>query len=320
MGALDLQLGLIDEVTFNTAPVVTRFQEYNGDAVPIKPVAGRTEGNPLRVGTRARRTSRTVPYFHHGEGTIPFDAMDKGLGFWLKHMLPSVATTGSGPYVHTATEGTSSAPMGKSFAAQLNAPFHPTGTNQAITYSGGKVTKWKIGNDVDSMLAIDLDVWFAGMTTATALATASYPSTMTNFSWAGAVVRIGGATFDATSIAIECDAGYNLDRQQLRDNTDNKEPTPGPLGLTWSIEADFDSLAQYSKVYAATAAGIMGTISGKWTAGTSSLEVSLPLARFDEFEFGGDPGSLTQSFSGVGEGDTGVSAATLIYTTSDTTP
>lgn len=320
MGALDLQLGVVDEVSFNTPVTVSRFFEYTGDAVPIKAIAGRTEGNPLRVGTRARRTGRTIPYFDHAEGTIPFDAMDKGLGFWLKHMLPSVVTTGSGPYVHTATEGGSSASMGKSFTAQVNAPFHPAGTNQALTYSGGKVTKWKIENDVDSMLSCELDVWFAGQTTATALATAAYPASMSNFSWAGGVVSIGGSAFDVTNIAIECDAGYNLDRQQIRANTDNKEPTPGTLGVSWSLEADFDSLAQFNRVHTAVKANIMATLSATWTSGTASLTASMPLARFDEFEFGGDAGALTQSLSGIAEGDTGVSPVTLVYTTTDTTP
>jgi hypothetical protein len=48
MGAFDFQMGAIDEVTFNTPLTVTRFFEYNGDAVPFKPIAGRTEGDPLR--------------------------------------------------------------------------------------------------------------------------------------------------------------------------------------------------------------------------------------------------------------------------------
>ena len=94
--------------------------------------------------------------------------MNKGMGFWLKHMLPNVATTGAGPYVHTATDpSNSSASIGKSFTAQLNYPFTPAGTNQALTFSGGKVPKWSLSCDVDGMLVLSLDVWFASMTTAT---------------------------------------------------------------------------------------------------------------------------------------------------------
>lgn len=321
MGAFDFQLGVVDEASFATPVTVSRFFEYNGDPMPIKSSSGRTEGTPLRGGTRGRWEKRVVPYFDHAEGTIALDVMDKGFGFWLKHLLPSVATTGAGPYTHTATEGTNtSGAMGKSFTAQFNAPFHPAGTSQPLTFSGGKVTKWSLKNAADEMLVAELETWFAAQSTAVALATASYPASMTNLSWAGGVVSIGGSAFDVTNISIEVDLGYNLDRKQLRGNTASKEPTPGPIEVTWSIEADFDSLAQWNRVHASTVSGLSASISGVWTSGTSSLTATIPLARFDELEIGGDAGALNQSFSGVGEANASNGPISLVYVTSDATP
>jgi hypothetical protein len=167
MGAFDFQMGAIDEVTFNTPLTVTRFFEYNGDAVPFKPIAGRTEGDPLRLPSRVRRQLRVVPFMDHVEGTLPLDVMTKDFSFWLKHMFGSVVTAGAGPFTHTATEGPSSALVGKSFTAQVNMPFHPTGTNQSLTISGGKVPKWKLSAAVDEMVTCELDIWAASMTTAT---------------------------------------------------------------------------------------------------------------------------------------------------------
>jgi len=320
MGAFDFQLGVVDEVTFNTAPVVSRFFEYNSPVMPIKAIAGRTEGNPLRVGSRARRQNRAIPFFDHGEGTLPFDAMDKGLGFWLKHMLPHVVTTGAGPYVHTATEGTSSESMGKSFAAQVNVPFHPSGTDQAFTFSGGKVTQWSLENTVKEMLKCELGVWFAGMTTATAKAAASYPASMNDFHWGGCVVSIGGGAFDVTDIKIEVNLNPDVERPALRGNTAAKEPTPGPLEVSWALEADFDSLAQWNRVHATTPSGLSASISAVWTNGASSLTATIPAGRFDEIEHGGDEGAVTQSFSGIGEFDGTNSPITLAYVTTDATP
>lgn len=320
MGALDFQFGVKKETTFNTPVVVDDFFEYNDEVAPFLPVAGRTEGNPLRTGTRARRKSRAIPYTDHAEGTLKLDVMSKGFGFWLEHMLPSVATTGAGPYTHTATEGTSSALMGKSFTAQYNAPLHPAGTNQAITASGGKVPKWMLGCDVDGMLIAELSLWFASFTTATALATASYPTDPTNFAWSHGVITVGGSAFDITSFALEVDQGYKLDRKQIRGNTAPKEPTPGALTGSFSLTADFDSLTQFNRVHTTTVASMYSQIIGTWTNGADVLTATISAPRFDEFSFGGEPGALEQELTGVIEGDGTNSPVTLAYTTGDSTP
>lgn len=321
MGAHDQQMGVIDEVTFNTPLTVTRFFEYGGDAMPVTPIAGRTESDPMRVGSRVRRQARVVPYPHHAEGHVDLDVMNKGFGFWLKHLLPSVATTGSGPYVHTATEGaSSSALMGKSFTAQFNAPFHPTGTNQPFTFAGGKVPQWSLGCDVDGMLVLGLDLWFASWTTATALATAAYPSSMTNFAWSHGVVTVAGSAFDLNAFSLEVNQNMDLDRRQIRGNTAPKEPTPGRMEGSFSLEADFDSLTQFNRVHSSTVAGLSAQIVGTWTNGADIITVTIPGARFDELGFGGDRGALNQELSGVVEYDGTNSPITIAYTTSDTTP
>jgi hypothetical protein len=319
VGAFDFQMGAVDEISFGTPAVVTRFFEYSGDAMPIKGVAGRTEGNPLRVGSRVRRALRVVPYLDHVEGTVPLDIMTKDFSFWLKHMLPSVVTAGAGPYTHTATEGTSSATIGKSFTAQFNVPFHPAGTNQAITVSGGKVPKWKISSAVDEMVTCELDLWAASMTTATALATASYTASAANFAWVHGVVTIGGSAIDLISFDLEVDQGYNLDRKQIRGNSAPKEPTPGPLSISFNAECDFESLTQWNRVHATTAASLSAAIVATFTNGTDVLTITIPSARFDDLSFGGDLGGLTQELSGVGEYDGSTTPITVVVTSSQAT-
>jgi len=319
MGAYDFQFGFKDEVTYNTPITVDRFSEYNEPSTPIKGVAGRTEGNPLRVGSRARRGSRVVPFLDHAEGTIPIDIMDKGFGFWLKHMLPNVATTGAGPYTHTATEGTSSLAIGKSFTAQFNYPFNPAGTNQAVTFAGGKVTKWTLSNSVEEMLLAELECDFASMSTAIALATASYPSTMTNLSWVGGVVSIGGSSIDITDIKIEVNSNAKTGRKAIKGSATQKEPTPGALEIAFTIEADFDALTQWNRVHSTTVASLSAQIVCTWTSGTNTLVVTIPAARFDDVDLDDDTG-LKQTLSGVGEYDGTTTPITVAYTTSDVTP
>lgn len=323
MGAFDFQLGFKDESTFATAVTVDRFAEYNGDVVPIVGQAGRTEANPLRVGSRARRAGRVVPYFDHAEGTVPLDVMDKGFGFWLKHLLPSVAATGGegeDPHVYTATEGGSSASVGKSFTCQINAPFHPSGTNQALTFAGGKIPKWTLHCAVDEMLTLDADMWFAKQATGTALATASYPSGMANFAWVHGVIKIADSAVDLTSFSLEVDQGYKLDRAAIRGDASKKEPTPGVLGITWSATADWDALTQFNRVHATTVADISAEIEATFTNGDAILVATIPSARFDTLSFSGDVGALQQDIGGVGEYNGTDSPVTLAYTTTDDTP
>jgi hypothetical protein len=319
MGAFDFQMGAIDEVTFNTPLTVTRFFEYNGDAVPFKPIAGRTEGDPLRLPSRVRRQLRVVPFMDHVEGTLPLDVMTKDFSFWLKHMFGSVVTAGAGPFTHTATEGPSSALVGKSFTAQVNMPFHPTGTNQSLTISGGKVPKWKLSSAVDEMVTCELDIWAASMTTATGLATASYTASAANFAWVHGVVTIGGSAVDLISFDVEVDQGYNLGRAQIRGNAAKKEPTPGKMEINWSAECDFDSLTQWNRVHATTASSLSAQIIATFTNGTDLITVTIPAARFDELSFGGDLGGLQQSLGGVAEYDGTNSPITLVVTSSQAT-
>ncbi len=321
MGAHDQQMMVKKESSFAVAVTPDRGFEYNDDPMPVTPMAGRTESDPMRVGSRVRRSARVVPYNSHAEGHVDLDWMTKGMGFWLEHLLPSVATTGSGPYVHTATEGTSSSALvGKSFTAQFNAPFHPSGTNQPLTFAGGKVPQWSIGCDVDGMLVLGLDLWFASWSTGTALATASYPSGMANFAWKHGAVTVGGSSFDVTAVSFEVNQNYDLDRRQIRGDAAPKEPTPGRMEGTFSLEADFNSLAQFNRVHDTDVADLSAAIVGTWTNGTDIVTVTVPAGRFDEFSFGGDRGGLTQELSGVIEYDGTNSPITIAYTTGDSTP
>jgi hypothetical protein len=316
MGALDFQLGVKKEVTYGTPLVVDRFFEYNEPSTPIQARAARTRGNPLRTGTRYRRADRTLPYFDRGEGTISLDVMNKGFGFWLEHMLGSVATAGAGPFTHTATEGQIN---GKSFTAQFNYPLNPSATNQAITWAGGKVNQWTLSNSNDGMLVCELECDFNAASTATALATASYPADMENLTWAGGVVSIGGAAIDVTEISIQNNNNLDVARRFIRGNTARKEPTTGQAELTWSLTGEWDSLSQYNRVVSATRAGMQAEIEAVWTVGTSSLTATIPIADFDTLDFAGNLGSIMQAVTGTA-GRGADSPITLVYTSDDTLP
>lgn len=153
MTTLNTQLGVVDESTYGTPVVVSRFFEYNSE--DISPDQGRTESAGLRVGNRTRRADRYEPFRRGAAGSLMFDVPTKGFGFWLKHMLGTVAsgTIVDSNYTHTGTEGSL---LGKFFTTQLNRPFNPSGTAQAFTYHGGKVADWELSCDLDGVLVASL--------------------------------------------------------------------------------------------------------------------------------------------------------------------
>lgn len=322
MAQLDHQLTAVDEVTYATAVTTSRAWEFNSES--IAETEGRTEGEPLRTGY-TRRNDRFTPYFAGAAGTVEFDVLTKGFGFWLKHMMGAVATTGPAEttvYTHTGTFGEL---VGDSFTMQVNRPFHPAGTNQAFTYSGGKITNWNLSNSVDGNLVLSLDMDFAAVADDIALATASYPTGMEPFSWAGGTVTIGAVQADVTEFSVSCNNNLNVDRRFIRANTEKKEPTGGKREVEFSLACDFDALTHRDRAHATTRAGALAAIVATWNGPTllgttlyPQVSVTIPAARFDSWEgaVAGDEG-ISQALSGVGTWDGTNSPVTVVVKSAD---
>jgi hypothetical protein len=326
MGALDQQLMVKKETTWGTPVVVDKTFEFNSESLTDS--YGRTEGDPLRVATYVKRNDRFTPYLEGVSGSIELDVMTKGFGFWLEHMLGQVATTGPAETVVYSHAGTMADLLGKGFTCQVTRPFHPAGTVQAFTYEGGKVTNWTLSNSVEGNLVAELECDFQQVTTATATATASYPSGMENFTWIGGFVTIGGTQVPLTEFSVSCDNGLNTDRRYINGTADKSEPTGGRREVTWSASADFDSLAQRTRAAATTRAGALAAIVATWNGPTllgttlyPQVSVSIPAARFDEWQAANEgPEGISQALSGVGLYDGTNSAVSVTYKSSDTTP
>lgn len=326
MGQLDHQFMIGAESTFNTAVTPTRTYEFNSEG--IEESHGRVESEALRTGQFTGRSDRWTPYFVGAAGPVQMDVLTKGFGILLEHMLGDVATAAVGPdgeYVHTATFADL---FGKSLTAQVNRPFNPSGTNQPFTYAGGKVTEWELSNSVDGNLVLDLGLDFASVSTATALATAAYPASMDNFTWAGGEILIGGAQYCVTEFAASCNNNLKVDRTCIRLDTDKKEATGGKREVAWSLSADFDSLTHRNRAASDTRAGALAAIVGRWIGpvaigGTTfpEIKVTIPAGRFDEWSApveGSD--AIEQELSGIGLFDGTNSPVEIEYTTLDATP
>lgn len=325
---LKASIGVKDEGTYGTPTTVDRFFEFNRES--IRPVPARVESQGLRASTRALRSDRFVPIPAMGAaGDVELEVHTKGFGWWLKHMVGAVATTGptDEAYTHTGTVATL---QGDSFTLQVNRATQPAETDQAFTFHGGKVASWRLANAVGGLLVATMTCDFEDVDTTTSLETPSYPTSTELLAWSGGTVEIADAAFHVTSIEVTCNNQLRTDRRFLRSSALKKEPTEQSWReITFSMEAEFENLTQYNRVMSATAAGAVAKIEALWAglsdigggSTKSSLEVELPAARFDgEGPVVDGAGPITQRLTGKALYDGTNSPAILTYVTADTTP
>lgn len=331
MTALDQALVVKKETTWGTpVSLATGAKAFEINGETIDEDYGRTEGDPLRVATFTKRNDRFTPFFRGAAGSVELDVMTKGFGFWLEHMFGQVATTGPAEttvYTHT---GSNADLLGKGITAQVQRPFHPSGTAQAFTYEGGKVTEWELANSVDGNLVATLGMDFQQVATGTALQdpTALYPASMENLTWAGGAITIGGSQYPVTEFGVKVNNGLNTDRRFINATTDKSEQTGGRREVTFSLQADFESLTQRNRAAGVTRATTLAAIVATWNGPTllgstlyPQLQISIPAARFDAWKAPMDaPEGIMQELSGVGLFDGTNSTISCVYKSADVTP
>lgn len=328
MTALLSQVGLAKETAYGTAVTPSRFFEFTSEG--LKPAVARLESKGIRAGGRVFRNDRSQPVAKGAAGSLEFEVPTKGFGFWLEHTLGgSVTTTGptDSNYTHTAQIGSL---YGKGLTAQVGRPFNPSGTVQPFTMSGGKVTSWSLSIERDGFLMCSVDLDFGTHTTATALATATYPAGFVQFPWSSAGISIGGSTVCVTKFEVKCDNGLATDNYMICNSTQKHEPVEGGLRkIEWSAECEFADMAQVNRVLSTTRAGmltpIVATFIGPEIHGGTTLpqlQLTMPAARVDDGlpeVKGTDP--LMLSLSGIATDDgTATTACQITYRTTDATP
>lgn len=329
---LNSQLGVKKETTWGTAGVVDRFLEFL--SCGVKPVTGRNTSNGIRSGQRVARADRSVPYVTHYEGPVSIEVLSAGFGFWLEHIMGTVAAPvedgdNEGVFTHTATIGTLCA---KGFTTQVNIPLGECGdTNQAHTYAGGKVNTWSLTLDKTGNLIFEAGLIFKSGTTATALATASYPADAEVLSWLGGSCVVNGTEILVESWKFSADLKMKTDRLALGAGNLRKPVEDAYREFSVEFVTDHESLDIYNRVIADTAAEATTsvvlragspTVIGAVGSVTPSLTLTCPAVRFDE----GTPtvestAQLVNSVKGMAMNSSasGNDAVTLDYVTLDAT-
>lgn len=287
MSAIGAQVGMKTESVVGTAVTVDHFQEVVNESIIGR--YERVESSSLRSAARMQRSDRWAPNPKGAGGNYTFEVMSKGFAFWLVHMLGTVTTTGptdTTAYTHTGKMGSLT---GDSFTFQVGRD-DTTGTVNPFTYNGGKVVSWELSNSVDGNLMCSMELDFWGETTATGLATASYPTSMEIFNFTTGLVTIGGVATDVTDVSIRLNNNLSTGRFFVKNSTTKKEQVEAPQREgSVSLGLEFDSLTQYNRVKSATTAAAMGDVIAVWTGVTlagaatafNKVTATLNTVRFD---------------------------------------
>lgn len=342
MSGASTKFGIGRETTYGTAVAVTVPYE-----IVSEDLAGRYERTQAEALSAALvdRADRFSIARKGGTGSVTLEVMSRNFGNLLAPMMGLVGTAGNGtstPYVHTASIASL---IGKHLTVQVGRADE-TDTRRPWTYEGCKVTNFEFSNSVDESLRceIGLDAELesnpdspAGVYLITALEALSIPA-MNVLTWQEGTIKVGGTVgagdgtvIDVTNVSVAVNNSLNVDRYFIRAGASKAEPRQdGKREVTWSFTTNYNNNDYWEKVASSTIAGSYAVLNAKWVGTVAisgvtptafpSLEIEIPVARFDE---GGPvvagPSMLEQSFSGVGLYDGTNSAVTIKYTTADAT-
>lgn len=251
------QLGFVDESTYGTAVTVTKFVEIINESIKLE--KERIESQGIRAGRRTLH--RWASGVQRVVGDIELELAPNGTSTLLKHMFGGVATTGAAdPYTHTYTPG---ALNGKSLTIQVGRP-DVAGTVHPFTYTGCKINEWELSFAVNEYLKLKASIYGAHETTATALATASYPASYDPFVFSHGSLTIGGSAADVIDGTLAGSNNLLTDRHRISATTPERPKEPlenGKREFTGSLTVDFSTLTDYNRFVNGTEAALVLTFS-----------------------------------------------------------
>lgn len=278
---LSAQLMTAEEVTYGTPVVTDRGYEFRDESLKLE--IQRVESAALRSGSRVLRSDRWVAGQKSVTGDITMDLINKSQGRWWKHALGGVATSqpdGVGAptvYLHTFTPG--DIPVGQTIQVGRT---DVGGTTRAFTYHGCRISSWELACAVGDVASLKMSVLGEDEDTATALASISYPASISLMTFVQGTVTIGGSAANIKSATVTGNNGLAEDRYFLGSQL-RKAPLEAALrDYSGTFEAEFEDLTAYNRYVNGTEAAVVLLFQGATIATTYKYEVKVTMnVRFD---------------------------------------
>jgi hypothetical protein len=307
------QIGLIGESTYGTFVAPTRFHEFVSESLALE--RERIESVGLGAGRRVQR--RWAAGIQRVTGDVEFELAAQGFGLLFTHIFGAVATAGTNPYTHTFTPGDLT---GKSLTVQVGRP-DIAGTVRVFSYLGMKVTGAEITGAVNDYAKMTVSFYGAHEDTTQTLATATYPATLSPFTFVHGSVTVAGSAFDVREFSFNIDNALAVDRHFIRATTPERPKEPLEAGwrqVTGSLSADFTDLTAYNRYVAGTEAALVLT----FNASASAILTITMNVRYDgETPTIGGPDllELTLPFKAIST-TSDAAAVTAVLTNADVAP
>jgi hypothetical protein len=302
------QLGWGVESTAGTAVTVNKFQPHTSESLALE--IERAQGEGLYGSTNGvALLSRHVTTTRQISGDFEVELTDKGLGTLWRAALGSTTTpavlTGAAYEAVFAPGDQQSA--GSSLTIQVGRP-QTDGTVRPFTFNGCKITSCEFGGNVTDPLTVKFGVDGWNEATGTALASASYSATQTQFTGANLTVNIGGTPSTSsgkTSISGGTAlAGVKGATVKIENPLATDRYYAGSSGIkseqlvngyrTCEVELDMD-FVQRTALYDLYSANTTATIQLIWALPTAitgshypTLEVTIPAAKITAAEVNAD--------------------------------
>jgi hypothetical protein len=307
------QVGIKAESSYSTYAAPDRFFEFVNETLELD--RERIESMGIGAGRRVQR--RWAAGVQRVAGDIEMEMAAQGFGLWLTHMFGSVVTAGSNPYTHTATPGDLA---GKSLTVQVGRP-DIGGTVRAFSYLGCKVASWELSAEVNEYAKLTVSLYGAHEDTSQTLAVASYPATLSPFTFVHGSVSVAGSAFDVKEFTLAGDNGLAIDRHFIRTTTPERPKEPLEAAYrqyTGTLVADFTDLTAYNRYVNGTEAALVLT----FNASASAIFAVTMNVRYDGTTptIGGDELlELSLPFKAIST-TSDAAAITAVLTNADATP
>lgn len=274
-------------------PAPARFWSFMKEGMKLINPPIKSQG--VGANRRVQSSTRWVRDRQGAAGDLQIEVESKGWGFWGKHLVGPVATSGptDSAFTHIFSMPTTLPGMlGSSFNLQGTVvPVSGTTAELVKTYIGCKVTSWQFDFAVGQLLTMTASIDAMDEQYNITKATASYSTNPELLSFSGGTIQFGGVTWDVVrSGSVKCDMGYNADRRFIRANSLQREPAEQTWRIiTVDLDGEFDSvISAYNKYASSVASQAIAQINlafvGKILIGVTtfpSLTFNIPVARFD---------------------------------------
>ncbi|MCI2421509.1 phage tail tube protein [Saccharopolyspora sp. K220] len=321
---LDAQLMTGEESTYGTAVTVDRGYEFRSEALSLE--AQRIESSAIRPGKRVLRSNRWFQGQRSVGGEITMELGTVSFGRWFKHCFGTVttaqpdATNAPTVYQHTFTPG----PLPPGLTVQVGRP-DTAGTVHPFTYTGCKIASWTLSSAIGEIVTFAPTILGRDETTATELATASYPANLSLLTFVEGSLTLGGSVYEMRSVSLQGTNGIADDRYVHGSRLRNEPLEIGSEGsqarvYSGTIEGEFTNLAAYNRFVNGDEAEMVLLFAGANIASTYDFEVRITAnVRFDGTTPNVPDANIVMQTLPIKAIDNGTTSIRLEYQTTDAT-